>query len=159
MALSANSPFADGRDTGYASWRTVVRGRFPALGPQPYVTSLHDYRQLTRALHASEAMLDADVPFRDVRPNPRHPTLEVRVMDVPADAEDTVALAGPVRALVARSVELVRDGDRGPRVCGELVRAACWRAARDGRPGDGVDDLTELTAGAPERPAVAVTHP
>ncbi|MFF3290408.1 glutamate--cysteine ligase [Streptomyces sp. NPDC003023] len=142
VAMSANSPFFEGRDTGYASWRIVVRGRFPALGAPPYVDSLADYERLTAALQESEAMLDANLPFWDVRPNPRFPTLEIRVMDVPVDVADTVALTALVRALVVRSVERVRRGDAGPRTCGELLRAAYWRAARDGWPGSGVDALT-----------------
>ncbi|UYQ60506.1 YbdK family carboxylate-amine ligase [Streptomyces peucetius] len=143
VAMSANSPFFEGRDTGYASWRTVIRGRFPALSAPPYVDSLAQYERLTTALQESEAMLDASLPFWDVRPNPRVPTLEVRVMDVPADPADTAALTALVRALVVRSVERVRDGDAGPPVCGELLRAAYWRAARDGWPGSGPDALTE----------------
>ncbi|MGN9793181.1 carboxylate-amine ligase [Streptomyces sp. OZ13] len=143
VAMSANSPFFEGRDTGYASWRTVVRGRFPALSAPPYVDSLAHYRRLTAALEESEAMLDANIPFWDVRPNPRVPTLEIRVMDVPSDVADTAALTALVRALVVDCAERVRRGDKGPRTCGELLRAAYWRAARDGWPGSGVDALTE----------------
>lgn len=143
VAMSANSPFFHGRDTGYASWRTVVRLGFPALGAPPYADSLAHYERLTAALEASEAMLDANNPFWDLRPNPRVPTLEVRVMDVPADAADTAALAALVRALVVRSVSLVRQGDPGPRTCGELLRASYWRAARDGWAGAGLYGTTE----------------
>ncbi|MFF8842167.1 glutamate--cysteine ligase [Streptomyces sp. NPDC015127] len=143
VAMSANAPYFHGRDTGYASWRTVVRLRFPALSAPPYAESLAHYERLTAALEASEAMLDANNPFWDLRPNPRVPTLEVRVMDVPADPADTAALAALVRALVVRSVALVRQGDPGPRTCGELLRASYWRAARDGWTGAGVDGSTE----------------
>ncbi|MFC9241816.1 glutamate--cysteine ligase [Streptomyces decoyicus] len=142
VAMSANSPFLDGRDMGYASWRTVVRGRFPALGAPPYVESLDHYERLTAALQESEAMLDAGIPFWDVRPNPRLPTLEIRVTDVPAEVADTVALAVLIRALVVTAGALVQRGHSGPETCSELVRAAYWRAARDGWPGKGVDALT-----------------
>ncbi|MEJ8654575.1 glutamate--cysteine ligase [Streptomyces sp. MS1.AVA.3] len=142
VAMSANSPFLDGRDMGYASWRTVIRGRFPALGAPPYVESLDHYERLTAALQESEAMLDAAIPFWDVRPNPRLPTLEIRVMDVPAEVADTVALAVLIRALVVTAAALVQRGHSGPETCTELVRAAYWRAARDGWPGKGVDALT-----------------
>ncbi|MET7795579.1 carboxylate-amine ligase [Streptomyces decoyicus] len=142
VAMSANSPYLDGRDMGYASWRTVIRGRFPALGPPPYVESLDHYHRLAAALQESEAMLDASIPFWDVRPNPQFPTLEIRVMDVPAEAADTVGLAVLIRALVVTAGALVRRGHTGPETCGELVRAAYWRAARDGWSGKGVDALT-----------------
>ncbi|MFJ5798713.1 carboxylate-amine ligase [Streptomyces decoyicus] len=142
VAMSANSPFLDGRDMGYASWRTVIRGRFPALGAPPHVESLGHYERLTAALQESEAMLDGAIPFWDVRPNPRLPTLEIRAMDVPAEVADTVALAVLIRALVVTASALVQRGHTGPETCSELVRAAYWRAARDGWPGKGVDALT-----------------
>ena len=63
----------------------------------------------------SEAMLHRDMPFRDIRPHPSLPTLEIRAMDVNADVEDTVALAILVRALVASATAKVRRGERGPR--------------------------------------------
>lgn len=142
VALSANSPFHQGRDTGYADWRAVIRSRFPCLGPPPYVESLKHHNELAAAMAESGAMLDADTLFWDVRPNPRLPTLEIRAMDVVADVDDTVALAVLVRALVMTAVGKVHTGDAGPRPCSELLRAAYWRAARDGWSGMGVDCLT-----------------
>ncbi|GAA4888472.1 glutamate--cysteine ligase [Streptomyces coeruleoprunus] len=142
VAMSANSPFHQGRDTGYASWRSVIRGRFPCLGPPPYAESLADHERLATAIAATEAMLEPGMPFWDVRPNPALPTLEVRTMDVLPDVNDTVALTTLIRALVVTAAERVADGDPGPRPSSELLRAACWRAARDGWPGAGVDVLT-----------------
>ena len=63
-------------------------------------------------------------------------------MDVTADVDDTVALAVLVRALVSTATASVHSGDPGPRPCSELLRAAYWRAARDGWSGSGVDALT-----------------
>ena len=141
VAMSANSPFHHGRDTGYADWRAVIRSRFPCLGPPPYAESIHRYEELAARLAGSEAMLDAAVPFWDVRPNPRVPTLEVRSMSVAADIDDAAALAVLVRALVTTVCAKVAAGDPGPRPPSELLRAAYWRAARDGWPGCGVDAL------------------
>ncbi|MEW2086784.1 glutamate--cysteine ligase [Streptomyces sp. NPDC005283] len=142
VAMSANSPFHHGQDTGYASWRSVIRGRFPCLGPPPYAESLDDYERLARAMQESEAMLDAGLPYWDIRPNPRLPTLEIRCMDVLADVDDTVALTVLIRALVVTAAERVESGDPGPRTNSELLHAAYWRAARDGWPGSGVDALS-----------------
>ncbi len=142
VALSANSPFHQGNDTGYSSWRAVVRSRFPCLGPPPYAESLAHYQELAIAMAESEAMLHADMPFWDIRPNPQVPTIEIRAMDVSADVDDTVALAVLIRALVWTAAASVRNGDPGPRPCSELLRAAYWRAARDGWSGSGVDALT-----------------
>jgi len=63
-------------------------------------------------------------------------------MDVVADVDDAVTLAVLVRALVMTASAKVRCGDPGPRLCSELLRAAYWRAARDGWSGSGVDALT-----------------
>ncbi|MER5783430.1 YbdK family carboxylate-amine ligase [Streptomyces mobaraensis] len=139
VALAANSPFHRGRDTGYASWRSVIRGRFPCLGPPPYAASLEDHRRLAVAVAETEAMLEPNMPFWDLRPHPRLPTLEVRCMDVSPAIEDTVALAGLVRALVVLFAERAAQGDPGPRADAEVLRAACWRAARDGWTGRGAD--------------------
>jgi glutamate---cysteine ligase / carboxylate-amine ligase len=142
VALSANSPFHHGADTGYADWRAMIRSRFPCLGPPPYAESFTHHEELAAAMADTEAMLRSDMPFWDVRPNPSLPTLEVRAMDVNADVEDTVALAIVVRALIAIAVDKVRRGDPGPRPASEVLRAAYWRAARDGWSGCGVDALS-----------------
>jgi carboxylate-amine ligase len=141
IAVSANSPFHEGHDTGYADWRAVIRSRFPCLGPPPYAESLRHHEDLATAIAESGAMLNAATPFWDIRPNPHVPTLEVRTMDVNADLDDTVALAMLIRALVAVGVDKARAGDPGPRPSNELLRAAYWRAARDGWSGCGVDAL------------------
>ncbi|MCF6525840.1 YbdK family carboxylate-amine ligase [Streptomyces sp. JJ36] len=142
VEMSANSPFFAGRDTGYASWRSVIRVRFPCLGPPPYAESFAHYRQTASAMAEAGAMPYGDLPFWDVRPHPRLPTLEVRSMDVPADPADSAALAAVVRALVVTAAESVRRGDPGPRPCSELLRSAYWHATRDGWRGRGVDALS-----------------
>jgi carboxylate-amine ligase len=149
VVLSANSPFHQGRDTGYASWRTVIRSRFPCLGPPPYAESLRHHHEIATAMAESEAMLDAGIPFWDIRPNPHLPTLEIRTMDVIADVDDTLALTVLIRALVTTATAKVRCGDPGPHPCGELLRAAYWRAARDGWSGSGVDALSGQILPAP----------
>ncbi|WP_079148300.1 carboxylate-amine ligase [Streptomyces agglomeratus] len=149
VAMSANSPFHQGRDTGYASWRAVMRSAFPCLGPPPYAASLAEHQRLAEAMAASEAMLEAGMPFWDVRLNPRLPTLEIRTMDVLPDIDDTVALTVLVRALVVTARDKAVGGDPGPRTEAELLRAAYWRAARDGWSGAGVDALSGQILPAP----------
>jgi len=142
VAVSANSPFHQGSDTGYADWRAIIRSRFPCLGPPPYAESLSHHEELATAVADSGAMLDAVTPFWDIRPNPRLPTVEIRSMDVVTDVDDSVALAALVRALVVTVTAKALAGDPGPRSSSEVLRAAYWRAARDGWSGCGVDPLT-----------------
>ncbi|MEU9037084.1 glutamate--cysteine ligase [Streptomyces sp. NPDC048352] len=144
IALSANSPYHRGCDTGYASWRAVIRSRFPCLGPPPHAASWQEHERLAVLIADTEAMLDAGMPFWDLRPNPRLPTLEIRAMDVLQDLDDTVAVAVLLRALVVTAAAAAEGGDPGPAWEGEVLRAACWRAARDGWSGDGFDARTGL---------------
>ncbi|HEX6472153.1 MAG TPA: glutamate--cysteine ligase [Streptosporangiaceae bacterium] len=142
IALMANSPFWLGRDTGYASWRTLTWGKWPVAGPPPYFGSLADFDRLIAALTDAEVLVDPGTIFWDVRPSARLPTLEVRVADVPATAEESALLAAIVRALVVVALADVERGDPGPRLSPELLRAAYWRAARDGMDGHGIDPAT-----------------
>jgi glutamate---cysteine ligase / carboxylate-amine ligase len=158
IAVSANSPFHQGNDTGYADWRAVVRSRFPCLGPPPYAESLRHHEELATAIAESGAMLDAATPFWDIRPNPRLPTLEVRTMDVVADIDDTVALAMVIRALVVTATDKALAGDPGPQPSSEVLRAAYWRAARDGWSGCGVDALTGEVLPAPVQTVRLLDH-
>ncbi|HET7665527.1 MAG TPA: glutamate--cysteine ligase [Mycobacterium sp.] len=158
LAMSANSPFHEGNDTGYADWRAIIRSRFPCLGPPPYAESLRHHEELATAIADSGAMLDAATPFWDIRPNPRLPTLEIRSMDVVADIDDSVALAMLVRAIVAASADKARAGDVGPRPSSELLRAAYWRAARDGWCGCGVDSITGRVLPAAVQAARLLDH-
>ncbi|MEV6985378.1 glutamate--cysteine ligase [Sphaerisporangium sp. NPDC051017] len=142
IALMANSPYWRGRDTEYASYRTLCWGKWPVAGPPPYFSSLAEYEDLAAALGESGALVDPGTIFWDVRPSARLPTLEVRVTDVAGTAEESALLAAIVRALVVVSLERVERGDPGPRLSGERLRVAYWRAARDGLAGHGIDPLT-----------------
>ncbi|GAA3215051.1 carboxylate-amine ligase [Nonomuraea helvata] len=139
IALAANSPFFAGRDTGYASWRVISWGRWPVSGAPPYFPSFGDYELALRALTESGALLDPKTVYWDARPSPRLPTVEIRVADVPLDVSDSLTLIGLVRALVVTALAAVGRGDRGLPVPSEVLRAAYWRAARDGLTGDSMD--------------------
>ncbi|MFG1702343.1 glutamate--cysteine ligase [Nonomuraea sp. M3C6] len=139
IALAANSPFFVGRDTGYASWRVISWGRWPVSGAPPYFPSFGDYELALRALTESGALLDPKTVYWDTRPSPRLPTVEIRVADVPLDVSDSLTLIGLIRALVVTALAAVRRGDRGLPVPSEVLRAAYWRAARDGLLGDSLD--------------------
>ncbi|MFK0296358.1 glutamate--cysteine ligase [Streptomyces sp. NPDC090442] len=148
IAMSANSPFQDGRDTGYASWRTASGGQWPVAGPPPYFTSADHYKQLCTTLGDAGAAVGDHTLLWDVRPSAHLPTVEIRTMDVIASIEETVVLAALVRATVVQSLEQVRRGDPGPPVCPALLRAAYWRSARDGCRGHALDARTGKLAPA-----------
>lgn len=139
IALAANSPFHDERDTGYACWRTMATHALPVSGAPPRFDSADDYDRAVAGLRAAGALLDEGTLFWDVRPSAHLPTVEVRLMDAAGDAGEVVALAALVRAMVLTALDRVRRGDTGPETAEHLLRAAYWRAARDGCGGHGLD--------------------
>ncbi|WP_066931107.1 glutamate--cysteine ligase [Streptomyces sp. NBRC 110611] len=135
LALTANSPFCLGRDTGHASWRAMLWGRWPTAAPPPYLRSADHYERVVSALVDSGAAMDPAMVYWSVRPSRHVPTVEIRVADVLPGAEDTVAYALLVRGLVATALTKIRKGEPAPPVEDSVLRAAAWRAARDGMSG------------------------
>lgn len=142
LALTANSPYWDGRDSGYASWRTMIWHRWPVAGPPPHFTSVEHYDELVSTLLSAGALVDTGTIFWDIRPSQTHPTLEVRVADIPITPQESALYAALVRALVVHVGTAVDRGEDGPPIRPELMRVAYWRAARDGLGGDGLDVQT-----------------
>ncbi|MFB6625702.1 glutamate--cysteine ligase [Streptomyces sp. NPDC056374] len=141
LAMSANSPLWDGRDTGFASWRTVVFGRWPVSGPAPHFDGFGDYEERLEALVASEVIADRGQIYWQARLSDRYPTVEVRCLDVQLRADDAVMFAGVIRALVVTAIAEEKAGLCLPVLAPELVQAATWRAARHGLNGTLPDSL------------------
>jgi carboxylate-amine ligase len=142
QAMAANSPFSDGRDTGHASWRSVLWAHWPSAGPTPYFRDLREYETTVARMVETGVMLDEGMTYWYARPSARYPTVEVRVCDVCATAEDTVLVAALIRALVATVEGDIAAGRAAPDVPDGLLAAAHWRAAHDGLEGYGVDPVT-----------------
>ncbi|MFD9568657.1 glutamate--cysteine ligase [Streptomyces sp. NPDC059982] len=139
LAMSANSPLWDGRDTGFASWRTLVFGRWPVSGPPPFFGGIGDYEQRLEALVASGAIADRGQVYWQARLSDRYPTVEVRCLDVQLRPDDAVMFAGIVRALVATSIAEAKADIPAIVSTPELVHAANWHAARHGLGGTLLD--------------------
>ncbi|WP_329395926.1 carboxylate-amine ligase [Streptomyces melanogenes] len=132
LAMSANSPLWHGRDTGFASWRTLVFSRWPVSGPPPRFADLDDYESRTEALITAGAVSDSGQLYWHARLSERYPTIEVRCLDVQVRVDEAVMLAGIIRALVATAIREHKDGEPVPECPLELLQAATWRAAREG---------------------------
>src|SRR5664279_212594 len=139
LAASANSPFWQGADTGYSSWRSQVWARWPTAGPPRYFGSLAAYEETAAALVATGAALDRAMLYFDVRPSERYETIEFRVADVCLTVDDAVLVAALTRGLVDTAAAAAQRGEPAPQVRPELVRGAHWRAARYGLAADLVD--------------------
>ena len=140
LALSGSSPFWEGVDTGYASYRTQWFARFPVTGSQEVLRDTATYDRLVADLVASGVVEDASHLYWDARLSTRFPTIEVRVADTCPRLDDVVLQAGLARSLVRSAAAEVVAGTPCPEPRPELVRAARWRAARDGLEG-GLMDL------------------
>jgi carboxylate-amine ligase len=153
LALSTNSPFSQGEDSGYASYRTVLWGMWPTAGPTETFGTVEAYDRVRQDLVASGAALDDGMVYFPARLSARFPTLEVRVPDVCLDVRDAVLVAVLTRALVSAAAQRWRDGLDEPMPRVELLRGAAWVAARSGLTGE----LVEVRTGRRE-PAATVVH-
>ncbi len=158
LALTANSAIHGGRDTGYASWRSVLWSRWPCSGPPPFFTSADHYDATVTMMVSSGAVLDPGMIYWDVRPSAHLPTIEVRVSDVPSTVDETALLATLVRGLVATAIRTLRAGRLAPPISGEALRTAYWRSARDGLGGHALDPFTLRLTTATQQLAALIRH-
>jgi carboxylate-amine ligase len=139
LALTANSPFWKGRDSGYASFRTEVWRRWPTAGIPEAFASRAEYDEVVDALLAVDGIDDPARIYWDVRPSARFGTLEFRIADAGLTVDEVVMTAGLVRGLVRSCHSQVVAGEPLPLPRPELLRAAAWRAARYGVAGTLID--------------------
>ena len=151
-ALAANSPFWQGADTGYASYRTEVFDRWPTTGTPAVLGTRAAFDALLQAMLDTGVMRDAGALYWDVRPSARYATLELRVADVGTTVDEEVMMAGLFRSLVRRCRSDLEEGVAVDHPAPEVVRLARWRAARDGLEGS----LVELADGRPVPARAAV---
>jgi carboxylate-amine ligase len=128
-ALTANSPFWQGRDTGHASFRSVVLSQLPTAGPTQAWGDVDTYRRVARQVIDVGGAFDEGMLYYDARLSARYPTVEVRVTDVCPEPDVAVTVAALCRALVTTMAE---GSVLPPDVPTSVLRAAAWRSARHG---------------------------
>src|SRR5688572_2812417 len=132
LAMTGSSPFHDGVDTGYESYRTLWWSRWPMTGPPEYMGSAERFQEVVAGLVASGVVADSSHLYWDLRPSSHLPTLEFRLADVCTEVDDVVLHAALVRSLVRVLAGRSEGSDPCPQPRPELLRAARWRAARHG---------------------------
>jgi glutamate---cysteine ligase / carboxylate-amine ligase len=153
LALSANSPFWQGLDSQYASFRYQAWGRWPTSGPTDAFGTAEAYQQTVREMVRTGTLLDTGMVYFDARLSEHHPTVEIRIADVCLYADDAVLIAALARALVETEARRWQAGEATAHHRVELLRLAAWRASRSG-----LDDaLISPLTGQPE-PAWAVAN-
>jgi glutamate---cysteine ligase / carboxylate-amine ligase len=143
VALSANSPFWSGADTGYASYRSQIWGRLALSGPTAPFGSRAEYDALIEALVAAGVLTDDSSIYWDVRLNEHLGTVELKVMDACSTVNEAVMLTGLARALVRTCHERAEREEPYPNLRPEFLHAAHRRASRHGLD----TELLDLEAG------------
>ncbi len=152
-AISANSPYWNGSDTGYASWRSRVWRRWSSAGPREPFGDVETYREVAERTIAWGGAMDPAMLYFDARLAESYPTVELRVADVCLEVEDAVLVAVLARALVESNA-----GDEPESWRADLLNVAGWRAARYGIGGDLVHPVTRELAPPREVFASLVEH-
>ncbi len=132
LALSANSPFWNGFDTGLASARAKVFENLPNTGVPSAFDDFETFQRFERRMVEHGSIEDRGELWFDVRPHTGHGTVEVRAPDAQVDEERTLAFVEYVHALVVDLAERYEDGESTPTLRRELLDENKWRAIRHG---------------------------
>jgi carboxylate-amine ligase len=139
FALSTNSPFWLGRNTGFKSYRSKVFDRFPRTGIPDYFGSIAEYDNYVKLLVKTKCIDDAKKIWWDIRAHPYFNTLEFRVCDIPMRVDETICLAAIMQAVVAKLHKLIKQ-NLGFRIYRRaLIAENKWRASRYGIHGKLID--------------------
>ncbi|MGH9360725.1 MAG: carboxylate-amine ligase [Thermoanaerobaculia bacterium] len=138
-ALSTNSPFWEGRNTGFKSYRSKIFDRFPRTGIPDNFRSRGEFDSYLALLIKTGCIDNGKKIWWDIRPHPFFDTLEYRICDVPMRVDETVALAALMQAVTAKVAKLIKQ-NLGFRLYRRLlINENKWRAARYGISGKLID--------------------
>ena len=132
FALSANSPFWLGRNTGFKAYRTKVFDKFPRTGIPEYFSSVAEYDSYINLLIKTNCIDNGKKIWWDLRLHPFFETIEFRICDVPMRIDETIALAALMQAVVAKIYKLMQSNLSFRNYSRALINENKWRAARYG---------------------------
>jgi carboxylate-amine ligase len=139
LALSTNSPFWLGMNTGLKSYRCKVFDKFPRTNIPDYFPSWGEYENFIKLLIKTNCIDNAKKIWWDIRPHPFFNTIEFRVCDIPMRLEETIAIAALIQATVAKLYKL-HTANQGFRLYRRaLIMENKWRASRYGMDGKMID--------------------
>lgn len=139
FALSTNSPFWEGRNTGFKSFRTKVFDKFPRTGIPDFFASAGEYDSYINLLIKTGCIDNGKKIWWDIRLHPFFETIEFRICDVPMLVDETIALAALMQALVAKIYKLMKSNLNFRLYRRALINENKWRAARYGIGGKLID--------------------
>ena len=139
LALSTNSPFWMGMETGYKSYRAKVFEHFPRTNLPDYFSSYSEFESYVNLLVKTNCIDNAKKIWWDVRPHPFFNTVEVRVCDIPLRAEETVAIAALIQATACKLCKLHAGNVDYRQYSRALLMENKFRAVRYGLEGKLID--------------------
>jgi carboxylate-amine ligase len=139
LALSVNSPFWCGRKTGVKSVRSTIFKRFPRTEIPDYMYSWDDYAKYVELLVRTHCIDDGKKIWWDLRPHAYFKTLEFRICDIPCRAEETVAIAALIQALVAKLYRLFESNLGIRNYHRAIIMENKFRALKNGLDGTLID--------------------
>src|SRR6266446_3178148 len=138
-ALSVNSPFWVGRNTGLKGYRLKVFERFPRTGTPDAFESLSEYEDFLKLLIKTGCVDNAKKIWWDIRLHPFFDTLEIRICDAQSRIDDTMALAAVIQAIVSKLHKLLYQNTTFRVYRRRLIDENRWRASRYGLDGRLID--------------------
>lgn len=139
FALSTNSPFWEGRQTGYKSFRTKVFEKFPRTGIPDIFNSIEDYDNYIKILIKTKCIDNPKKIWWDLRVHPVFNTVEFRICDIPLTVEETVSIAGLFQAICAKLYKLRTKNMNFMMYSRALINENKFRASRYGIDGNMID--------------------
>ncbi|HTG54842.1 MAG TPA: carboxylate-amine ligase [Niabella sp.] len=139
FALSTNSPFWEGRTTGYKSYRTKVFDKFPRTGIPDAFESIEAYDNYVKMLIKTNCIDNAKKIWWDLRVHPFFNTVEFRICDIPMTVDETIAIASLFQAICARIYMLRSKNLNYIQYSRALINENKWRASRYGLDGYLID--------------------
>lgn len=138
-ALSTNSPFWCGRNTGFKSYRSKVFDKFPRTGIPDYFSSVAEYDNYVNLLIKTNCIDNGKKIWWDIRLHPFYPTVEFRICDIPMRVDETICLAALMQAIIAKIHKLHKQNLSFRTYHRMLISENKWRAARYGIQGNLID--------------------
>jgi carboxylate-amine ligase len=138
-ALSTNSPFWEGRNTGFKSFRSKVFDKFPRTGIPDYFNTYEDFVHYVNLLVKTGCIDNAKKIWWDIRVHPFFDTIEFRICDIPMLVDETICITAIFQALVCKLYKLRMQNQTFINYNRALINENKWRAGRYGIDGNMID--------------------
>ena len=139
LSLSSSSPFWQGQDTGFKSYRGIVFEDLPRTGPPETFDSFKAYEEFVQQLITTKSIDDPSKIWWDMRPHHKFPTLEFRMCDSTTKVDEVIAIAALIQALVATMIHNRERNISWRNYRQSLISENKWRAMRHGIGGKMID--------------------